>query len=83
MPITKSASKKLRSDKRKQELNKIVRSKAVSLIKEFRKNVSEKSLPEVFSALDRAAKNRVFHPKKADRLKARLAKLLSGVTKKK
>ncbi len=82
MPITKSASKKLRSDKRKQELNKIVRSKAVGLIKEFRKNVSESSLPEVFSALDRAAKNRIFHPKKADRLKARLAKLLGGAKKK-
>lgn len=82
MPITKSASKKLRSDKRKQELNKIVRTKALGLIKEFRKNVSEKSLPEVFSALDRAAKNRIFHPKKADRLKARLAKLLGGAKKK-
>jgi len=82
MPIIKSAIKKLRADKRKQENNKIVKSKAIGLLKEFRKNISEKGLTALFSALDRAAKTRVFHPKKADRLKSRLAKLLAKSKKK-
>ena len=82
MPIIKSAIKKLRADKRKEAFNKTVKSKAVGLLKEFRKEVSEKGLPALFSALDKASKSRVFHPRKADRLKSRLAKLLAKSKKK-
>lgn len=78
MPIIKSAIKKLRVDKKRQGVNRAVKSKATNLIGIFRKEVKPEGLAAVFSAIDRAAKKRIFHPKKADRLKSRLAKLLSG-----
>lgn len=77
MPIIKSAIKKLRADRRKQKINRAVKTKAVGIIASFRKSVSAEALPSVFSAIDRAAKGRVFHPKKADRLKSRLSKLIA------
>lgn len=77
MPIIKSAIKKLRADRRRQKINRAVKTKATGIIASFRKSLSAESLPEVFSALDKAAKSRVFHPKKADRLKSRLIKLLA------
>lgn len=78
MPIIKSAIKKLRADRKKTALNKVVKTKAVGLITSFRKSAKSESLAGVFSAIDKAAKNKVFHRKKADRLKSRLAKLLAG-----
>lgn len=77
MPIIKSAIKKLRADKKRQQVNKAIKSKAINLLSLFRKEKKVEGLSAVFSAIDRAAKKRVFHPKKADRLKSRLAKLLS------
>jgi ribosomal protein S20 len=76
MPITKSAIKKTRVDARKQNFNKIVRTKALSAIKSFRKTPKQSSLASLFSAIDRAAKKKIFHKKKADRLKSRLSKLV-------
>ncbi|MBI1872123.1 30S ribosomal protein S20, partial [Candidatus Collierbacteria bacterium] len=64
-------------DRKKQKINRAVKTKATGIIASFRKSLSAESLSEVFSALDKAAKGRVFHPKKADRLKSRLAKLLA------
>ncbi len=78
MPIIKSAIKKLRADRKRQAVNKAVKSKAINLISLFRKEAKSEGLSGVFSAIDRAAKKRVFHPRKADRLKSRLAKLLSN-----
>lgn len=77
MPIIKSAIKKLRADRRKQKINRAVKTKVTGIIASFRKSLSVENLPAVFSAVDRAAKARVFHPKKADRLKSRLTKLLA------
>lgn len=76
MPIIKSAIKKLRADKKRQAINKAIKTRAVNLIGVFRKETKPEGLAAVFSAIDRAAKGGVFHKKKADRLKSRLAKLL-------
>jgi len=76
MPITKSAIKKTRVDKRKQGFNKIVKTKALRTVKDFRVSPTREALPSLFSAVDKAAKKRIFHKKKADRLKSRLAKLV-------
>ncbi len=76
MPIIKSAIKKLRADKKRQAINKAIKTRAVNLIGVFRKETKPGGLAAVFSAIDRAAKGKVFHKKKADRLKSRLAKLL-------
>ena len=71
-----SAKKKLRVDRKKRALNKVVKSKATRLLDKARKDKGVETLKAAFSAIDRAAKKRIFHPKKADRLKSRLAKLL-------
>lgn len=76
MPITKSAIKKIRVDKKRQEVNKRVRTRALKIIKSFRNSPKIKDLPKLFSAIDRAAKKNIFHKRKADRLKARLNKLV-------
>lgn len=76
MPIIKSAIKKLRADKKRQAINKAVKTRAVNLIGVFRKEAKPEGLAALFSAIDRAAKAKVFHKKKADRLKSRLTKLL-------
>ena len=76
MPITKSAIKKTRVDAKKQKFNKVVRTKALGAIKSFRKKPEKSKLSSLFSAIDRAAKKKVFHKKKADRLKSRLSKLV-------
>ncbi len=76
MPITKQAEKKLRHDHKRAIEIKRVRSGLQKLIKSMRKHPTQKSLTQVFSALDKAAKTHVIHKNKAARLKARLAKLL-------
>jgi len=76
MPITKSAIKKVKVDARKQGFNKIVRTRALGAIKSFRSSPKKEGLPSLFSAIDKAAKKRIFHKKKADRLKSRLSKLV-------
>ena len=63
MPITKSAKKALRQSIRRRARNLIYKDKIKALIKEVRKLVSQKKikeakdlLPQVYKALDKAAK---------------------------
>jgi len=74
MPLTKSAIKKLRSDKRKAGYNKATKTKAKTAIDAFKNILNLESLSKAFSALDKAAKRGVIKTRKADRLKSRLSK---------
>jgi small subunit ribosomal protein S20 len=74
MPITKSAIKKLRADKKKAIFNKATKTKAKSAIDNFKELLSLESLSKAFSAVDKAAKKGVIKKGKADRIKARLSK---------
>ncbi len=74
MPITKSAIKKLRADKKKATFNKATKTKAKSAIDAFKALLTTESLSKVFSAVDRAAKKGVIKEGKANRIKARLSK---------
>ncbi|NCP47168.1 hypothetical protein AUJ42_01390 [Candidatus Collierbacteria bacterium CG1_02_44_10] len=74
MPITKSAIKKLRADKKKAAFNRSTKTKAKSAVDEFKKLLSGVALSKAFSAVDRAAKKGVIKKGKADRIKARLSK---------
>lgn len=78
MPILKNAKKKLRADKKKKLVNRIVKTKATRLLDKAKTEKTSDSLSQAFSALDRAAKKGVFHKRKADRLKSRLAKLFGA-----
>lgn len=74
MPIIKSAIKKVRKDKTRTARNKKRADTLKSLIKKVRISKSAKDLHSVYSALDKAAKVKLIHPKKAARLKSRLSK---------
>ena len=74
MPLTKSAIKKNRSDKRKATYNKATKTKVKSAVDSFKSMLNLESLSKAFSALDKAAKKGVIKTRKADRLKARLSK---------
>jgi small subunit ribosomal protein S20 len=74
MPITKSAIKKLRSDKKKAVFNRATKTKAKTAIDNFKSLLSLESLSQAFSAVDKAAKKGVIKKGKADRIKARLSK---------
>ncbi|KKS92266.1 MAG: 30S ribosomal protein S20, partial [Candidatus Collierbacteria bacterium GW2011_GWC2_43_12] len=74
MPITKSAIKKLRADKRKATFNKATKTKAKSAIDNFKSLLTLDSLSNAFSAVDKAAKKGVIKKGKANRIKARLSK---------
>jgi small subunit ribosomal protein S20 len=77
MPITKQAEKKLRHDRKRTIEIKRAHTALQKLVKSMRKHPTQKSLTQAFSALDKAAKTHLIHKNKADRLKARLAKLLA------
>jgi len=76
MPITTSALKKLRQDKRRNLANNKIRSSLRAAIKAVRLKKSEPLLGKAFSALDKAVKSHIIHRNKSARLKSKLARWL-------
>lgn len=72
MPIIKSAKKKLRQDKVRKSLNRVIRSTFKKAIK--KSSGTKKDIATAYSKIDKAAKKRVIHKKKAARLKSRIAR---------
>lgn len=83
MPVSESAKKALRRDRRRAVVNKRIRRRLKEVLKKTRANPTKKMLNQAVIALDRAAKNRVIHPNKAARLKSRLVKLTKKAKKSK
>lgn len=84
MPITTSAKKALRQSLRRREKNLVYKNKIKKLIKEVRTLVLEKKieeakklLPQVYKALDKAAKVGVIKKNAASRSKSRVTKLVN------
>jgi len=77
MPVTKSAKRALRKDRKRTAINKLRKKITKKAIKAFKKTLSEKDFQKAVSLIDRLAKNKVIHKNKAARLKSRLAKLLA------
>lgn len=83
MPITTSAKKALRQSARRHEKNLKKMGAYKKLVVSYKKLVvsknfegAKKLLPQVYKALDKAAKTNVISKNKASRLKSQLAKLL-------
>lgn len=83
MPITRSAKKALRQSFRRRARN-ITRKEAYkTLIKQIKRlapsdpQKTKGLLPQLYQALDKAAKTRAIDKNKASRLKSRLAKLVN------
>jgi len=78
MPVIQSAKKALRRDQRRALVNKEIKIKIKEVLKNTHKNPNKKNLETAFTVLDRAAKKKVIHQRKAIRLKSRLSKLLKS-----
>lgn len=76
MPITKSARKKMRQDKKRREVRKKKMALLKKTISDIKKTKDKKSLAKVMSLIDKAAKIHLIHKNKAARIKSRLTKIL-------
>ena len=70
MPISKSAKKSLRVNRRQTSLNRYRK----ALVKDALKNVDEQTVNKAVSMIDKAAKWNLIHQNKAARLKSQLGK---------
>ena len=77
MPITKSALKALRQDRRRTEVNRPVRSRVKTTLDAVKQEKTPKALASAFSAIDKAVKKHLIHKNKAARLKSAASKLLA------
>ena len=86
MPLTKSAKKALRVDRRHKAMNDLTRTKMKSALKAARLAIvagdkdSKTKIDAAYRQLDIAAKKNVIHKNRAARLKSRLAKKLAKTT---
>ena len=78
MPVTRSAAKKLRQDKKREIQNLTIKRAAKDAIKKYERSPSPAHLSRVFSLLDSGRKKHIFHANKVARLKSRLTKKLKG-----
>ena len=82
MPITKSAKKALRQNKRRRARN-FARARAwKEAMKNAKKNKSAEFLARAYQALDKAAKRGVIKKNTASRKKSRLARFIGRETQK-
>ena len=81
MPNVKSAEKRMRTNKIREQRNKQKRSRLRTAIKKVRQSDNPENaagaLQDAISQLDRAAARRLIHPNKAARLKSQLTRAVS------
>jgi len=75
MPITKSAIKKQRVDKRRTQQNVTAKGRLKTTIKEARVNPGAETLKAMFSAMDRAVKHHLVTKGHVARLKSRISEI--------
>ena len=75
MPITKSAIKKMRVDKRRTLQNMDAKGRLKTTIKEARANPGIETLKTLFSSMDLAVKHHLVTKGHAARLKSRISKI--------
>ena len=75
MPITKSALKKERVDKKRTLHNVVAKGQLKTAIKEVRANPGVETIKALYSAMDRAVKHHLVAKGHAARLKSRISKL--------
>lgn len=83
MPITQSAKKALRQSKRRNARNVAKKTAYKTVVTKIKKltdagqiTEAKKFLPQLYKAVDKAAKTRAIAVNKASRLKSRLSKLI-------
>jgi len=83
MAITKSAKKAIRRSAKRKERNLVYKNRTKKLIKQVKNLVAQKNneeakkiLPDIYAALDKAAKAGVIKKNNASRRKSRLTKMV-------
>lgn len=86
MPVTKSAKKALRQSQRRRARNLVYKKKIKDLLKKVRvlvaqqkKEEAKQLLPQIYKALDKAAKENVIKKNTAARKKSKVAHLLHHI----
>jgi ribosomal protein S20 len=74
MPISLSAKKSLRKSLKNKKVNVSFKMKLKAIIKKFSVTPTEDGLKDVYSILDKAIKNKIYHANKVSRLKAKFSK---------
>jgi small subunit ribosomal protein S20 len=82
MPVLKNAIKALRRDRRRTEINQVIRSQVRTILQKVQKQPVAETVTTAFSVIDRAAKKGVLHKNKASRLKSKISKTLSATAAK-
>lgn len=83
MPVTKSAKKKLKQDKKREILNDKFKKNLKKIVKDSIKNPTQKKISEAVKIIDKASKKHIIHSNKASRLKSKLSKLVPPTKSKK
>lgn len=78
MPVTVSAKRALRKDRKRNLVNNRIRTKLRLSIKQFKLDSSTIDLSQVYSVIDTAAKKNILHKNKAARLKSQLSQIQSS-----
>lgn len=95
MANIKSAKKRVRIGERNRKMNRFYKSSIKSLVKKYRINIKnfetnrdnetyevlQTLISKIYSRIDKAAKKKVFHLRKASRQKSRLSKVLKSAGK--
>lgn len=85
MPIIKAAVKHLRQSEKRRKINRQAKDHLKDAIKEMMKlarakklDEFKKRLPDIFSLIDKAAKNNLIHKNNAAHKKSRMARLVGA-----
>lgn len=78
MPVTKTARRALRGSARKEKVNKNTFAGLDAAIRKAKRDKKQANIDMVFSLADRAAKKKMIHTKKADRIKRSITKLIAN-----
>lgn len=95
MANIKSAKKRVRIGERNRKMNRFYKSSIKSLVKKYRINIKnfetnrdtetyevlQTLISKIYSRIDKAAKKKVFHLRKASRQKSRLSQVLKNAGK--
>ena len=76
MPVSKSAIKALKRDRKHAGVSQLIRSKMRAEIKRALEESKAELVSKAYSSIDRAAKKKLIHKNKAARIKSRLMRAL-------
>ena len=82
MPNIKSAKKRMRSNAKKADINKLVYGSMKTAVKKFEKDNTNDNLNIALQRIDKAKNSGLVHKNKAARLKSRLTKAVNKMEEK-